>query len=115
VVFFLRFARWIPAFAGMTLAGHATSIAACSIPPPCGEGRHRRRRCRGGGRHPLSLRSASSEAESLPGAMVRGPAVILRCERSEPRRTDGHLTMTAYRPPHQEEVCRLRTARVLRR
>jgi hypothetical protein len=26
--------------------------------------------------------------------MVRGPAVILRRERSEPRRTAGHLTMT---------------------
>src|SRR5665809_139432 len=26
--------------------------------------------------------------------MVRGSAVILRCERSEPRRTAGHLTMT---------------------
>ncbi len=26
--------------------------------------------------------------------VVRGPAVILRCERSEPRRTAGHLTMT---------------------
>jgi hypothetical protein len=33
----------------------------------------------------------------VSGRVVRGPAVILRRERSEPRRTAGHLTITGVR------------------
>ncbi len=50
------------------------------------------------GIHVCSAADALVDGRDKPGhddeeEMVRGPAVILRCERSEPRRTAGHLTM----------------------
>jgi hypothetical protein len=53
---------------------------------------------------PKSSRSFwQNKANFVIASVVRGAIVILRCERSEPRRTTiAHLTMTAKQSPHHD-------------